>query len=217
MDYTFLANTTLFQGTTPKEVQSMLSCLNGKIQHYKKGEYIFYTGDTTQHLGIVLKGSVHIESVDFLGNASLLNRIAPGEIFAETYACSPTKTFLADVIANEDTEVLFLNVSHILQTCSSSCSHHNTLIHNLLFVMAQKNLSLSQRILHTSPKSIRSRLISYFSEQVALQGANKITIPLNRQQLADYLNVDRSALSGELSKMKKDGLIDYHKNQFHIY
>ncbi len=216
MDLIFLSKTPLFFGISPDEIQEMLGCLGGKCQKYQKGELIYRAGDTTTTMGILLSGSVTIEKDDFWGNRSILGHVAPGQIFAETYASIPGQPLMVSAVATRPSEVLLLDVARILHTCPTVCSHHSKLIHNLLAVTAQKNLNLSRRIFHTSPKSIRSRLISYLSEQANLQNNHKFTIPFNRQQLADYLNVDRSALSNELSKMQKDGLLTVSKNTFII-
>lgn len=214
MDTAFLAKTPLFQGTSPDEVAAMLKCLDATRKSYQKGEYIYYAGDYAQNLGIVLSGGVNIENDDIWGNKSILNHIFPGQIFAEAYASVPGETMMVSVVADTATEVLMINVGRILHTCPTACAHHSKLIRNLLSVTAQKNLNLSRRILHTSAKSIRGRILSYLSFQASRQGSSSVTIPFNRQQLADYLNVDRSALSNELSKMQKDGILEVQKNHF---
>lgn len=216
MDYEFFTKTALFQGASKDEISAMLRCLNARTKNFSKGEYILRTGETADCVGLVLAGSVTIENDDIWGNRSILIHIGTGEIFAETYACIPGERLMINAIANEDTKILFLNISQILQTCPRSCAHHTTMIRNLLQISAQKNLALSRRILHTSSKSIRGRLLSYFSQQILQTGSRKFTIPFNRQQLADYLNVDRSALSSELSKMQKEGILTYKKNQFSL-
>ena len=124
---------------------------------------------------------------------------------------------MVNVVAAEAAQILFLNVSRVLQVCPNACGHHNTLIRNLLALSAQKNLNLSRKIFHTSPKTIRGRLLSYLSYQSMRSGSSSFTIPFNRQQLADYLNVDRSALSNELSKMKTEGLLEFQRNHFVLY
>lgn len=146
----------------------------------------------------------------------MLERAGEGEIFAETYASIPDQKMLVNVIAAEDTEILFLNVGKMLHICSNSCIFHNKLIENLLQVSAQKNLALSRRIFNTSSKSIRGRLLSYLSNQAVLCNSKEFDIPFNRQQLADYLSVDRSALSKELGKMSKERLVYVKKNHFRL-
>ena len=122
---------------------------------------------------------------------------------------------MVDAVANEDCDILFVSVPRLFTPCSV-CSSQNRVIRNLVMISAGKNLQLSRHSLHTSPKTIRGRLSSYFSQQVSAQGSNRIVIPFDRQQLADYLNLDRSALSKELGKMRDDGLIEYKKNVFVI-
>ena len=214
MDYVFLSKTPLFEGCSPDEVKSMLGCLGAKQSVYKKGEYIYSAGDNVHSIGVVLSGGVNIESDDLWGNNSILNHIEAGQIFAETYACVPNEPMMVNAVADSRCEVLFLDIGRVLGICPSACAHHSRLIRNLLVVTAQKNLNLSRRILHTSSKSIRGRLISYLSFQAARQGGNTVAIPFNRQQLADYLSVDRSAMPNELGKMQKDGLIEVNKNIF---
>ena len=154
-----------------------------------------------------------ISCCDIWGNNSILGNVSPGSVFAEVYACIPGQPMLVSVSAAEDTEILFMNAGRILTTCTNACPFHSRLAQNLLFVCAKKSLSLSQRMLHTSPKSIRGRLMSYFSECAKRSGGSSFIIPYNRQQLADYLNVDRSTMCNELSKMQRDGLIEYEKNK----
>lgn len=214
MDFLFLSNTILFQGTSPEEVKAMLGCLQAERKTYQKGEMIYRMGDAVPAMGLVLSGSVSIENDDIWGNKSILDTASAGQVFAETYACVPSEPMMVSVVASEKTEVLFLNVNRILQTCSNSCSHHNKIIHNLLSVSARKNLNLSRRIFHTSSKSIRGRLLSYLSYQAVKNGKREFDIPFSRQQLADYLSVDRSALSNELSKMQKEGILKANRSHF---
>ena len=209
-----LSRTPLFLGAQPEEVAAMLSCLGAERRRYAKGDRIYRTGDVVTALGIVLSGGVLIENNDFWGNTTVLDRVEPGQIFAETYACSPGEPLMVDVEAAEPTEVLFLDVSRVLQTCPRACGHHSRLIRALLALSAQKNLDLSRKIFHTASKTIRGRLLSYLSYQARRSGSPSFTIPFNRQQLADYLNVERSALSNELSKMQRDGLLVVERNRF---
>ena len=162
----------------------------------------------------MLTGSVTIESDDIFGNRSVLDKVGPGQVFAETYACVPNEPMLVNVAAAENCTVLFLKTAQILSPCPVNCRHHGKLIENLLLVSAQKNLSLSRRIFHTAPKTIRGRLISYLSFQAIRENSDSFTIPFNRQQLADYLGVERSGLSVELGKMRDEGLLDFHKSHF---
>lgn len=217
MNLSFLSKTLLFRGASEKEIDAMLHCLDAHSKLFSKGETIFRSGQTTNYLGLVLSGSIMIENNDIWGNHSILGHAAAGEIFGETYACIPGEPLLVNVIADTRSEILFLDTGRLVQTCPNSCSHHRLMIENLLQICARKNLDLSRRSLHTSSKSIRGRLLSYFSDQAMQNGSMEFTIPYNRQQLADYLGVDRSAMSNELSKMRKERLIDYRKNSFYLH
>lgn len=211
-----LANTLLFRGMDPSDIEEMLGCLLAKECTYKKGEILFPEGSPTEQIGVVLIGRVIIELGDVWGNNSVLSSIGPGGIFAETYACIPGEPLMVNVTAAEDTEALLLNIRRVLEPCSKVCPYHMRLVRNLLALCAGKNLQLSRRVLHTGPKSIRKRLLSYFSECIKRTGSYSFDIPYNRQQLADYLSVERSALSNELSIMQRDGLIRYEKNHFDV-
>ena len=216
MNYSLLIHTALFRGTNEDEAKEILACLGAFEKSYSKGAIILKAGDFTDNMGLVLAGSVNMEIDDLWGNKTILGHAQVGQLFAETYACIPGEPLMVSVVAAEKCSVLFLNAAHLLTTCQSACAHHNKLIRNLLQISAGKNLALSRRSLHTSFKSIRARLLSYLSEQAKQNGSYQFSIPFNRQQLADYLSVDRSALTRELAKMKDDGLIDYDKNCFRI-
>lgn len=211
-----LSDTELFQGIEEDEIKELLQCLKAVKKEYKKGEVILPEGEPTDFIGVVLSGMVIIECSDVWGNNSILGSAISGNTFAEAYACIPGEPLLISVIAAEDTSVLYMNVARVLSTCNNACVFHTKLVRNLLTVCAHKNLQLSRRILHTGSKSIRGRLLSYFSECVKKSGSYSFQIPYSRQQLADYLGVDRSAMSNELSKMQKDGLIQYNKNDFTV-
>lgn len=209
-----LANTQLFRGLSTDEITSLLNCLKAVKRNYKKGKVILAEGSITENIGIVLSGMAMISYSDIWGNSSILGNVAPGSVFAEVYACIPGQPMPVTVAAAEDTVILFLNIGKMLTTCTNVCPFHNRLVRNLLTVCAHKNLNLSQRIQHTSAKSIRGRLMSYFSACAKQAGNSSFVIPYNRQQLADYLNVDRSTMCNELSKMRKDKIIEYEKNHF---
>ena len=214
MDYGFLTDTTLFHGIDKEDIKEMLSCLDAKEKHYKKGTLIYGAGEIVRKMGLVLSGSVNISIDDMWGNCMLLGHAEAGQLFAETYACIPDEPLMVNVTSNENSDILFLNASRMMTPCGNACEYHCRLIQNLLYISAMKNLALSRRSVHTSSKSIRGRLISYLSEQARRSGSSHFTIPFDRQQLADYLGADRSALSHELSKMQADGLIVFKKNDF---
>ena len=215
MDTDFISNTVLFCGCSAEDIAGMAKHLDFRTVKYKKGALILSEGSIAADIGLVLSGSIRIEHNDFFGNKSILDAVGSGGTFAETYACIPSEPVMIDAIANEDCEILFINAAKLFMPCTA-CKAQSRLLQNLVIINAQKNLQLSRRSLHTSPKTIRGRLMSYFSQLISAQESNIITIPFDRQQLAEYLNLDRSALSKELGKMRKDGLIKFRKNRFEI-
>lgn len=216
MDYLFLSKTLLFRGISPQEIKRMMGCLQGVTRKYAKGETVHHAGELISTMGLILSGSVSVESDDVWGNRSILDKTGSGHIFAENYACLPGEPLMVNIVAAEATEVLFMRTDCMFTVCPHACGFHNQLIRNMLTISAQKSLSLSRRILHTSSKSIRGRLRSFLSYQATQQGSREFDIPFNRQQLADYLSVDRSAMSNELGKMQREGLIRFDRNHFTI-
>ena len=216
MDTNFLANTPLFKGLTQTEIEQVLPCLLAEKKIYKKGDFIYRVGDHLHSMGLLLTGKLSIENDDLWGNKTILGLITPGNVFAETYACIPGEQLMVNVVAVESSQILSLDVVRLLSTCKNNCDFHNKLIRNLLTISAQKNLNLSRRSFHTAAKTIRARLLSYLSYESTINGSYEFDIPFNRQQLADYLNLDRSALSNELSKMTRDGFLTTTQNHFII-
>lgn len=170
-------------------------------------------GDRVSELGIVLSGSVFVENTDLWGNRSILSKITPGQVFAETYAFC-RESMMVNVTAAEASTVLFFNLRNLDQTADGDDAWLSQLRSNMLRISMQKNLTLSNRIFCTTPKTIRERVLVYLAAQSAKTGADTFTIPFDRQGLADYLNLDRSALSKELGKMQKEGILEFHKNKF---
>lgn len=193
----------------------MLNCLSAKKKKYQKDEIIFHAGDIVSSIGVMLKGNALIENDDIWGNRSVLDYVKEGQIFAETYACALDEKLMVNVIAMSDCEVLFLDVRKILKVCPNACEFHQNLVQNLLAISAQKNLNLSRlHLSHFIEDGPCGRLLSYLSYQAMEREKEEFDIPYNRQQLADYLGVDRSAMSNELGKMQKDGLIEVNAESF---
>ena len=210
----FLADLPLFAGISPQNIDSMLSCLNPRQKVYAKGEQILHAGETLSCMGIVLSGSVLIVREDFWGNRTVMGQAGPGHLFGETYACLPHIPLEVNVTASEDSEILFLDVRRLLTVCSNTCLFHTRLIQNLLSQIAAKNLMLSHKAEHMSRPTTREKLLSYLSEQALANGSRQFSIPFDRQQLADYLAVERSAMSRELGKLRKEGFLTFQKNNF---
>ena len=211
-----LKRTKLFSGVGEEEITEMLTCLQAEFRTYQKGEYVFRQGEHLRHIMILLEGSLHIQQDDYWGNRFIINEIPQGELFGEAYACIPEQKLEISLIADEPCNVLFLNITEITGICHLTCPSHNQLIRNLLAITSRKNIMLTQKMEHIMKKTTREKILSYLSAQSMKQNSQRILIPFNRQQLADYLSVDRSALSNELSKMQKEGMISYHKNEFYL-
>ena len=212
-----LAYCWLFRGLAPQEISAVLGCISAKQQSYPKHSFIFHAGDCVTHAGIVVRGELHIVREDIWGNRAIQAVCRPADLFGEVFACLPDHTADVSVLAKQDTEVLYLDMQHLLTSCSNSCAFHNRLIHNYVTVLAQKNRMLNQKIRHCTQRTIRGKVLSYLSEQAMAAGSTTFRIPLNRQQLADYLSVDRSALSAELSHLQSQGLLTFHRNQFTLF
>lgn len=204
----------LFNGISETEIESMLHCLSAAKRSYKKGECVFRKGDRITSVALLLEGNIHIQKEDYWGNLSILNEISQGELFGEVYACLGNEEMLNNAVAVRSSVVLFLDINRVLTTCSSACHFHGRLIQNLLSVMALKNKVLTQKMEHMSQRTTRKKLLSYLSEQSLKAGCPSFYIPFNRQQLADFLSVDRSAMSGELCKMRDEGILSFDRNHF---
>lgn len=211
-----IKNSPLFSDISENEVEVMLPCLSAVTKSYEKGETVFHIGDTVSSVGIVLCGSVNIEKDDFWGKHSILSHTGIGGIFGETYACVKTQPLNVNVIAAQDTEILFLDIQKVMTTCNSACKFHARLIQNMLLVLAQRNLTLKDKLEHMSQRTTREKLMSYLSEQVQKNQSPVFVIPFNRQQLSDYLSVDRSAMSAELCKLRDEGILKFSKNKFEL-
>lgn len=211
-----LKRTKLFSGVGEEDISSLLSCLGARKKEYKKGEYILREGEHISDIFILVEGKIHIQKDDYWGNRSILSVISVGEMFGEGYAAPESGALLNDVVAVEDSSVIFFNVKRILTTCSSACRFHNMIVQNMFFAISDKNRKLVQKLGHMSGRTTRAKLISYLSEEAKRQGSSAITVPFNRQQLADYLCVDRSAMSNELCKMRDEGMIKFEKSRFEL-
>ena len=204
----------IFFGISEEETEKMLHCLEMRPETFQKDEYILRAGDRVEAFGLVITGKVLIIQEDFWGNRNILAAVGAGHCFAETFACSPGAVLNVSVIAETNVQVLFLNVKRILTTCPSTCSHHSRMIRNLLSELAEKNLRLNEKITHLGQRSRRAKILSYLSAEAQRHGSAEFDIAFSRQQLADYLSVDRSGLSMELSRMQEEGLLEYRKNHF---
>ncbi len=209
-----LKHTGLFSGVKENEIFAMLNCLQAKLCIFKKGEYVFREGEHIDNITVLVEGKLLIQRDDYWGNRSIVNVIRIGEMFGEAYVAPESGSLLNDVVAEEDSAVIFFDVRRILTVCSTACRFHSMVVQNLFFAISEKNRKLVQKIGHMSKRSTRAKLLSYLSEEAKRHNSNHFTIPFTRQQLADFLCVDRSAMSNELCKMRDEGLLLFDKNEF---
>ena len=206
----------LFEGIRDEDLERMLVCLGAKVGHFDKKYTVFAEGSPAKHVGVLLSGSLQIIRIDYYGNRSILSEIEAGEVFAEAFACAETPALPVTVIANEPSDVMFIDCSHILHTCTNGCGFHQQLIFNLMKDLASKTILFHQRIEITSKRTTREKLLAYLALQAKKAGSNRFTIPFDRQELADYLEVDRSGLSAEIGKLRREGVLESEKNTFEL-
>lgn len=211
-----LKKSKLFNNVSEDEIGAMLSCLGAKALNYKKGEYVFRQGECLNAVTVLVKGKFLIQNDDYWGNRSILGNIECGEMFGEAYAAPGSGPMLNDVAAVEDSTVIFFDVKKIFSACPSGCRFHALVVQNLFFAISEKNRKLVQKLGHMSKRTTREKLISYLSEEAKKHNSSNFEIPFNRQQLADFLSVERSAMSNELCKMRDDGMIEFKKNRFKL-
>ena len=209
-----LKRTRIFAGVDEKEIAAMLSCLDARCVSSGKGEYVLRQGENIHDITVLVAGKLHIQKDDYWGNRSILGQIAVGDMFGESYVAPESGGLLNDVVAMEDSVVIFFHVKRMITTCSSACPFHAIVVQNMFYAVSEKNRTLVQKLGHMSKRSTREKLISYLSEQARQQNSPSCSIPFNRQQLADFLSVDRSAMSNELCKMRDEGFLSFEKNHF---
>lgn len=206
----------IFKDITESEISEMTAAGFLRARKFRKNSFIYHVTDIVHEIGIVASGQVTIEYIDLWGNKAIMSNITPGHVFAETYALTG-EPLMVDAVASETSVILFLDMNKLMNSQFDNTHCKDTILNNLLHISIQKNLTLSNRIFCTSPKTIRERLLIYLSNESRKAGSQEFVIPFDRQQLADYLNVDRSALSKELGKMRDEGLIAFRKNVFHMH
>ena len=211
-----LQKSPLFAGMDPGEIQHILQCLGNRQKRYRKNEYIFMEGEQKPRVGVILSGSVQAVKETKSGGLILINQMFPGDTFGLSYVCADVKYLPISIISAENTDILFIELDQLVRTCHNACQFHVEMIKNALRILAEKNLFLDNKLYYISHKTIRDRIQSYLEDQESRHDSNEFEISFNREQLADFLCVDRSALSRELSHMKKEGIIDYKRNWFRV-
>ena len=209
-----LRRCSLFSNVEDENIISMCRCLGAKIVGYNKKETILSEGEPAKYIGIVLLGITQIVQVDYFGNRSIVECVGPSELFGETFACAEVNAIPVDIISNDKTEIMFIDCIRITQSCDNACSFHQQMIFNLMKVIATKTLTFHQKIEIISKRSTREKLMTYMRLQEKKNKSNSFEIPYDRQELADYLGVERSGLSAEISKLRKEGILECKKNRF---
>ncbi|MFA9463206.1 MAG: Crp/Fnr family transcriptional regulator [Velocimicrobium sp.] len=206
----------LFFDIEANDLSELLNCLSAKIKTFQTQESIFSEGDSAEFVGIILSGEAQIVMDDYYGNRNIVASLTVGHLFGEAFACADVSILPVSVIATNETIIMQINYKKIITTCSNCCTFHNKLIYNMLRIVANKNVMLNQKIDVISKRTTREKILSYLAIQAKQAGQNSFSIPFNRQELADYLFVDRSALSNELSKLSDKGVLHFHKNTFEL-
>ena len=206
----------LFHGIGDENILKMLGCLGARVLSYKKKDTVFAEGSVAGLIGIVLSGAVQMIELDYNGNRSILSTFGAGELFAEEFACADVGQLPVSAVADAPSEIMLIESSHIMHTCSSACSFHGDMIYNLVKAVANKCVGFHRRIEATSKRTTRDKLLTYLMLEARRCGSQSFTIPYDRQELADYLEVDRSGLSSEISKLRREGIIECEKSRFKI-
>ncbi len=214
--FKLLKRVTIFENIEEGQLSNLLGCLGAKVQVYSKNDIILLVDSKIASVGIILAGSAQIVKEDVMGNRTIMSELSEGDMFGEAFACAGVDKIPVTVLTTTGCEVLFIQFNRIVTTCSSSCSFHTTLIKNMLQLIAQKNILLNNRMDILSQRTTREKLITYLAAIMKKSGKNKFKIPFTRDELADFLCVNRSALSRELSSMREENLLTFHKNEFEI-
>lgn len=209
-----LQRSPLFKSMSEQDLLAMLTCLSATVKEYHKNECIWLSGDQVKQVGLVLNGEVLIIKDDLYGNRSVLTNVCVGDLFGEAFSCAGIKSLPVSVITVSKSTIMLIDYQRIINTCSNTCVFHMKLIENMLKILADKNIMLTQKIDHMSQRTTREKLLSYLSDVSTRANSTTFNIPFNRQELADYLCVDRSAMSSELGKLKAEGIIDFDRNEF---
>jgi len=211
-----LRKTKIFSSSTEVECQAMMFCFKTRFKQFGKNQHIVEQGQTIEDIVLIVKGGALVENIDGLGDISILTKLKRGDVYGLESAFAGDETYKDSLIATEKTLVLFMNKHRVITPCENRCKRHNIVLKHIMQVVAESNKELLDKISHMSKKTIRDKLLSYFNSLVEKTGSNYFEIPFNKTELANYLSVDRSAMSTELTRMKEDGIIDFEKRQFHL-
>ena len=216
-DLSVIKTAPIFEGLEDGEIAAALRCLNAVSIRFCRGSYILRAGASPEAVGLLLSGSADVVQEDFWGNRNLRARLQPGQLFAESFACSPGVPLGVSVVALEESCVLWLDVKRILTTCPTACASHSDIIRRLLMALAEKNLRFNEKLTHMSQRTTRDKLTSFLSSQAQKSGSSSFDIPFSRQELADYLGVERSAMSAALGRLRDEGVLSFQRNHFVLH
>lgn len=212
-----LLSTPLFNGIAAEEADALLDCLDPMLRRIPRDGAVLSAGDTPRFVGVVLEGDLHIVHDDYWGNRAILSTASAGDVFGEAFSLAPAQPLPVSVVAKRESRVLLFDSGRVLRLCPRACTGHTALLRNMILVLAGNNMALTDKIRHITKKTTREKVMSYLSEIAAKAGTNSFDIPFNRQEMADYLAVERSALSATLCKLRDEGMIDFRKNHFSLY
>ena len=214
--FPILENCALFAGIEKGDIPGLLACLGAAVRQYSRQQQIFSEGEPSRFVGILLSGSAQVVNQDIYGNRSILSRVLPGQLFGESFACAGQELLPVSVVAEDAAEVMLIDCRRITTACTNACGFHNQMIFNLLQVVARRNLEFHQKLEITRKRTTREKLLAYLLGEAKLAGSREFTIPYDRQALADYLGVERSAMSAELSKLQKEGVLQTNRSRFQL-
>ncbi|MBO5955107.1 MAG: Crp/Fnr family transcriptional regulator [Clostridia bacterium] len=215
-NYDLLKNTKIFASASEFECQAMMFCFKTRFKIFAKHSHIIKQGESMEDLVLILKGGAIVENIDHMGDISILMRLHSGDVYGLEDAYAGDDVYKDSVIATEKTMVMFMNKHRVLNPCANRCRRHDIVVKHIMQMVAQNSIQLLDKLTHMSKKTIRDKLLSYFNSLSKKANSNYFEIPFNKTELANFLSVDRSAMSTELTKMKEDGLIDFEKKQFHL-
>lgn len=206
----------LFNDIEWEDLKHLMKCLDGNIKKYEKGSYIVREGEEILTPGIILKGKAEVIKENLVGNKAILSFLKPSQIFGEVIVCTEKKKSIVSVVATETIEVLHIDFEKIINRCCNNCNYHTRLISNMMRVIAEKNIALNIKMDYLLIKNMREKLSTFLLYKYKENNSLSFNINLNRNELSDYLNVSRSSMCRELSRMKEEGIIDYYKDGFKI-
>ncbi|MCH4053660.1 MAG: Crp/Fnr family transcriptional regulator [Atopobiaceae bacterium] len=210
------ASSSLFRGLDEVEMESIMPCIGARRREFDKDELVIRLGDRVSRVGLVLSGGMYVERYDYWGNRHIVSSLQPGQAFGEAYAASPSRPSGVEVRAAKDSVVLMLELDRVVSMCSSACPFHTKLIRNLVGILAERNLMLNEKLACVTQPTLRDKLLSYLTSEARRQGSPEFVVPFDRQGMAEYLNVNRSALSSELSKLRDEGVLEFRKSRFRL-